>query len=1599
MFKISMRFTPLLMVLAGLLIAAAGDPARAQIAVSKDLCGPALGSASACVNGNVSALPVVAPSTAVSYIITLGNLTNQSQTVDLGETFPAGFILLTPATCDNSSILTPSSVPPLTPVFFTAVTVPASGQTICTITGYFNYLPATANNANNVVTVYPAGIHGNPIVASNNVNAVVGPPSTIPSDVSVVKTATVTASSNGTATVHYTITVTINGPNDVYGLQLQDRVTLPSTSIPLTATYVANSGSCKLVPTTSTSNCFNPVPSTNHSPVFVPSTSPVDFVEWSYPSGPDVLKSGDSMVIEYDAVIAVPTGMACQLIVGGNALINEAHIGFNIPGATTTTFESAPGNDTSTVSVPITFNAAVDPNCGKPALTMTKALAPGQLTSLTWPSSVNYVITLTNTSNLPISNIQLIDLPKSLGDFIAGGIGTPAFTAQVMSITCVPAICSGTLPTTMTPQPVTGYLNPNWMVGTNVPTLASHTSVSIQLQIQYSNPECDSYPDVTQKPVLNFVRAMYADPTLGGSNITLQSAPAIVFFAAPKPCNFKVTKAVSDGSQKIVFGQDVHYTVTYQNLSAQPATIGTMIDALRIVQPVNTNYASPLTVDYSYTCSATLGVTGFTAVNAPFPIAKSGTVQVVPTALPQQGVRIIQNLVPVVFPANSTVTCAVTVKVHQPSPGNPYCARNGELENAAIMDQSAFYDPNLPWPSNTNPGFADKVSLPLPQCFNLVVNKPVKPIWTTQNGGPLNYQLTITNVGDPIVATDGVSLTDTFAPANYVGSALVDQCLNNNTLFPDPQTPQCAFGWAPPPTSNPSTLNIQSLAHNWAANPSFQVIGPYPAPYPAVPGQVCNNAVATLTGLPTEDWYPKDPSTWAVHRCVPIFTTSDLNVVKIVQVVAPAVPPPPTSFIVDVTCSLIINGTNYAPSQTLTFNYPPSSIPSQDVANIPVGSTCSIVEHPLSTTPIPNAGCPSGHAAWGPVQYPNVLNAQQTLQSLVIGASSNGLEALNTFACVGTQTAVLKICKVAGTGVAVGTPFTFTAGSSTLTVPAGPAPGGTCVLGPSFPTGSTITVSETTPAGDTVSSIDVVPASRLVGAPNLAGGSVNVAVGSGVTEVTFTDKKTGYLEICKKGGVAGNFTVNPGNLGPFVVPAGACSPSIEVLAGSVVIHEMPTSGISMAGCATIPTNRQGPCNLGAQTSTVTVPPGDVSTTTIALITNGRSTGTLTLDKVVSAPPGGSLPNLTGVVFPVNVVCNPGPSTTVTLTAANPSQVIANIPIGSTCTITEQPLTSTGTCGRPLVSVSLPPPTYVPGQSVTIPAPPATANVTVTNVIGCVQMGSLNVEKKMTPSAAFVPIPPGVTFPVLVTCIPNGPVQTVNLTAATPNVTLPNIIAGSVCTLMELPPVGTIPPNCHWGPVTYPNGQSAMIPALSTATLAAQNTMVCTAIPPSPCVLDPGMVAAGNTFARRVTLAQTFTPTQSGTLTTITHGLETISGSVANYNLLVTTTVGGLPSWTGGSTTTPNVLLAMTGVAVFSNSAQVNGVVPIPAGQQPHLNAGTLYALILIPGAPTSGFMAWRGNSSAGSYPNGSAYELNGTTWTVPGTGPKDHGFKLDGQCP
>lgn len=277
-----------------------------------------------------------------------------------------------------------------------------------------------------------------------------------------------------------------------------------------------------------------------------------------------------------------------------------------------------------------------------------------------------------------------------------------------------------------------------------------------------------------------------------------------------------------------------------------------------------------------------------------------------------------------------------------------------------------------------------------------------------------------------------------------------------------------------------------------------------------------------------------------------------------------------------------------------------------------------------STTPFVQTGLTSAdfyqmnaNGTWNANAHPNFANPDaQTWCGFFTGNSSPAFGGAYTtvagyddWTCTihgpKVETGQLKICKVAGPGIAVGTPFKFAVESFGVVVPAGPAPGGYCVLGPSVPVGSVVSVQEGVPPGISVSSITVEPANRALG-NDLGSGTVKVTAGSGVTEVTYTNEraKTGYLEICKAGDVKGDFTftVNPGALGPFTVPAGACSPAIEVTAGNVTISEAQNP-YAIVASATLPASRQGPWT--ANTSTITVVPGDISTQTIVTITNGK----------------------------------------------------------------------------------------------------------------------------------------------------------------------------------------------------------------------------------------------------------------------------------------------------------------------------------------------------------------------------------------------------------
>ena len=118
------------------------------------------------------------------------------------------------------------------------------------------------------------------------------------------------------------------------------------------------------------------------------------------------------------------------------------------------------------------------------------------------------------------------------------------------------------------------------------------------------------------------------------------------------------------------------------------------------------------------------------------------------------------------------------------------------------------------------------------------------------------------------------------------------------------------------------------------------------------------------------------------------------------------------------------------------------------------------------------------------------------------GGDSDGVEAEHAEAESAEQ-GILKICKVTGSDIAVGTLFNFTVGTRTITVPAG-----FCVVAGSFALGAELTIRETIPADQRVTAITVEPAGRSVGTASLTTGTATVGIGAGVTEVTFTNERT-----------------------------------------------------------------------------------------------------------------------------------------------------------------------------------------------------------------------------------------------------------------------------------------------------------------------------------------------------------------------------------------------------------------------------------------------------------------------------------------------------------
>lgn len=308
--------------------------------------------------------------------------------------------------------------------------------------------------------------------------------------------------------------------------------------------------------------------------------------------------------------------------------------------------------------------------------------------------------------------------------------------------------------------------------------------------------------------------------------------------------------------------------------------------------------------------------------------------------------------------------------------------------------------------------------------------------------------------------------------------------------------------------------------------------------------------------------------------------------------------PPTTGFlqICKVAGAGIAVGTN--------FTFTVAGTPVTVAAGPAPGGTCSA---PLLETAGPVIileTLPSGTSLTDITTLPNGLLVASNLAAGSATVTVNGggqtiVTFLDTVIPVLPRTGFLQICKVAGAGVAVGTPVTFTIAGNPITVLAGAAPGGSCSAPLVMPVGA-ILVAETASPGTALSSVTTLPAGLLV-ASNLTAGTATVTVNDGMqTVATFLNTivsgfPLGTLEICKFSGAGVapgvSFSFNVGGM-PITVAAGSCVAAATFPVGtSVVVSEAPSTGTTVSAIGVVPVDREGVVDLSARTVNVSIGPG------------------------------------------------------------------------------------------------------------------------------------------------------------------------------------------------------------------------------------------------------------------------------------------------------------------------------------------------------------------------------------------------------------------------
>jgi hypothetical protein len=180
--------------------------------------------------------------------------------------------------------------------------------------------------------------------------------------------------------------------------------------------------------------------------------------------------------------------------------------------------------------------------------------------------------------------------------------------------------------------------------------------------------------------------------------------------------------------------------------------------------------------------------------------------------------------------------------------------------------------------------------------------------------------------------------------------------------------------------------------------------------------------------------------------------------------------------------------------------------------HVPVGACSPLIQVPPGQATITELRrAPDQLASCKTVPASRLISCSRSTQTATVAVKAGG-PAQQTVVIftnrVPGPTGGIKVCKIAGTGVRAGTRIHFTVNGHAITVPAGRAPGGYCVLAGRFPLGTRVTITEKIPATERVSAITASPANRLI-STNLTTGKAVADVGKGFIDVTFTDIATG----------------------------------------------------------------------------------------------------------------------------------------------------------------------------------------------------------------------------------------------------------------------------------------------------------------------------------------------------------------------------------------------------------------------------------------------------------------------------------------------------------